>query len=91
MDSGTWIRTAVDPVSKVIIAFHVGQRLVRDAERIIRKLSYKLENMPLFVTDGLQHYKNALLKEYGVLKKDKFPHDGRFSRIRRPHHWSPLF
>jgi IS1 family transposase len=77
-DSGTWIWTAIDPASKLIIAFHVGQRLVADAERMIRKLSYRLENMPLFVSDGLQHYKNALLKEYGMLKKDKYPHDGRY-------------
>lgn len=52
--------------------------MLKDTERMIRKLSYKPENMPLFVSDGLRHYKTALLKEYGMLKRDKYPHDRRF-------------
>jgi len=49
---------------------------------MIKKLSYKLENMPLFVSDGLHYYKSALLKTYGVQKKYDNPYDGR--------HKSPL-
>ena len=60
-----------------MIAFHVGQRLLVDAERMIRKLYYKLENMPLFVSDGLLFYNSALLNEYGIEKRYENPFDGR--------------
>jgi len=50
---------------------------------MIEKLHRKLENMPLFVSDGLHFYKVALLKKYGTKKKDLYPHDGRYRHSER--------
>ena len=44
---------------------------------MIRKLRYRLEDMPLFVSDGLLFYNSALLNEYGTMRKHKNPFDGR--------------
>ena len=77
-DDGTWVWTAVDPDTKLLITFHIGPRQKDQAFKMIRKLDYKLENMPIFVSDGLPYYKTALLNEYGTSKKEKYPKDGRY-------------
>ena len=76
-DDGTWIWTSIDPDTKLIPAFHIGKRHKGDAYKMIEKLHYKLEDVPLFVSDGLNYYKNALLKMYGITKKRKNPFDRR--------------
>jgi IS1 family transposase len=76
-DDGTWIWTSIDPDTKMIPAFHIGKRYKDDAFTMIDKIRRKLENTPLFISDGLQFYKAALLKMYGIKKKHKNPFDGR--------------
>jgi hypothetical protein len=61
----------------MILAFHIGTRLKKDAFVMVDKLLRKLENMPLFISDGLQYYKLALLKELGVSKKEASPNSRR--------------
>ena len=54
---------------------------------MIDKLDRRLENMPLFVSDGLLFYNTALLKEYGIMKMHEHPFDGRhksFSQLAPP-------
>jgi hypothetical protein len=51
-------------------AFHIGTRLKKDAFVMADKLLRWLENMPLFIADGLQYYKLALLNELGISKRE---------------------
>ena len=50
-DDGTWVWTAVDPVSKAVLAHVVGTRL---------------GSIPFFVSDGLKLYSRAILRSYVV-------------------------
>ena len=59
-----WVWTAVDPVTKLIVGYLVGDRTLEDCRRFIKELASRLDSKPLFVTDELPHYKDALLEEY---------------------------
>ena len=63
----------------MLLALHVGNRRMADADILITKLQYRLENIPLFVSDGLYFYKKALLNAYGTPGK-KNHSDKRFTR-----------
>ena len=52
----------------------------KDADIMMEKLYFRLDNTPLFVTDGLNFYKKALLKIYGIKKKHENPFDRRLKR-----------
>ena len=82
-DDGTWIWTSIDPDTKIIPAFHIGPRHKDEAYALVEKLYRKLENVPLFVSDGLKYYKRALLKMYGIPKKNKNPFDRRLKHADR--------
>jgi len=82
-DDGTWIWTAIDPGTKLLITFHIGKRTRKEADVMLEKLDSKLENMPIFVSDGLNFYKTALLRLYGITKAEKYPRDGRFRHSKR--------
>lgn len=77
-DDGTWVWTAVDPATRLLITFHIGQRVRKDADEMIEKLQRKLEDIPLFVSDGLHFYKKALFKNYGIKKRRENSSDRRF-------------
>jgi IS1 family transposase len=64
----TWIWTALDSNTRLIISFLVGNRTLEDCEKFIKDLAGKIDNKPLFVSDELPHYKAAILEEYHVLK-----------------------
>ena len=62
----TWIWTAFDPVCKLIPAWVVGKRTLRDARTLIKRLKSRLDpHIPFFTSDDLPHYADALLAEYG--------------------------
>ncbi len=65
----TWIWTAVDPVHKPVMAFHVGDHEMKDAESFLEKFrAVLLEGcMPLLTGDQLPHYVGAILKVFGRL------------------------
>ncbi len=52
------------------------------ADNLVAKTARRLGSMPLFVTDGLKFYSNALLNQYGVLKT--FPRTGKRGRPKSP-------
>ncbi len=63
----TWIWTAFDPVCKLVPAWLVGKRTLRDARTLIKRLKSRLDpHIPFFTSDDLPHYADALLAEYGV-------------------------
>jgi IS1 family transposase len=66
---GTWIWTAIDVNSKLIICHWVGHRTLDDARMLLYSLSGRLLNAPLFVSDELVHYATILAEIY----HDKLP------------------
>jgi len=63
----TWIWTAVDPASKLVLAFLVGEHTETEAVGIVGRLKAVLAEgcLPLFTSDQLPHYIQALLQVFG--------------------------
>jgi len=81
-DDGTWVWTAVDPVSKAVLAHVVGARRQRFADRMVVKVKERILGTPFFISDGLKLYTRAILKVYGQWRK--YPRTGKRGRPRRP-------
>jgi IS1 family transposase len=62
-----WVWTAMDPVSKLIVAWDVGPRTQAIAQRLVHQVTQVLapECAPLFLTDGFREYLIALVTHYG--------------------------
>jgi hypothetical protein len=53
-----WVWLAIDPISKLIPALHLGGRTNADAFRLLHQLKHTLrsDSVPVFLTDGLRAY-----------------------------------
>jgi IS1 family transposase len=56
----TWIWTAIDAPTRLLITFWIGGRELDDARRLLRDLTDRAQNKPLFVSDELPHYATVL-------------------------------
>jgi hypothetical protein len=65
--SSQWVWVAIDPVSKLLLAFDVGGRTLVMAQRLVHRVLQVLAPgcLPLFLTDGLKEYATALLTHCG--------------------------
>lgn len=63
----TWIWTALDPVNKLVLAFLVGEHTETEAVGIVGRVKAVLAEgcLPLFTSDQLPHYIQALLQVWG--------------------------
>lgn len=76
-----WVSFA--PESRLIIDFVLGPRKQHVADKLVEITDKHLSDLkPLFVTDGLKFYAEALLQKYGRLVK--FPKTGKRGRPRKP-------
>ena len=57
----------MEPVSKLILTFDVGERTLAMAQRLIHQVTQVLapDCAPLFLTDGFRDYLTALVTHYG--------------------------
>lgn len=63
----TWVWIAFSPVFKLVPAWVIGKRTLRDARRLIFRLKSATDShIPFFTSDDLPHYADALLDAYGV-------------------------
>jgi hypothetical protein len=62
-----WVWVAMDPESKLLLAFDVGDRTLALAQRVVHHVTQVLapDCAPLFLTDGFREYLTALLTHYG--------------------------
>jgi len=81
-DDGTWIWTAVDPISRAVLGHIIGPRRQHIADRMVRLVKKRLSGIPLYVSDGLKFYTRAILKAYG--QPTIFPRTGQRGRPRLP-------
>ena len=63
----SWVWTAMDPTSKLLVVVEVGYRTVAMAQRVVHQVTRELAPgcVPLFVTDGLKDYAIAILRHFG--------------------------
>jgi IS1 family transposase len=62
-----WVWVAMDPESKLLLAFDVGDRTLAMAQHVVHAVAQVLapDCAPLFLTDGFRAYLTALLTHYG--------------------------
>lgn len=60
-----WTWTALDPDSKLMIAWHVGRRTDRDAFAFMFDLAGRVSNLPQLTTDGFGAYPAAVREAFG--------------------------
>ncbi len=87
-DDGTWVWTAVDPVSKAVLAHVVGTRRQRSADDMLARVRSRVGSIPFFVSDGLKLYSRAILRSYVVWTEH--PRTGMRGRPRKPGLVPPL-
>lgn len=77
-----WIWTALDTSSKLLVSFLIGDRTLEDAHSFLKNFVSKIIGLPLFVSDELPHYADALRE----LFHDIINHEptGRRGRPRKP-------
>src|SRR6516165_1602870 len=87
--SPSWVWTAMDPMSKLLVVVAVGSRTLAMAQRVVHQVTAMLAPgcVPLFVTDGFNAYKTAILAHFGswlhpARRRDKGP--------RPKPRWMPL-
>jgi len=77
-DDGPWMWVAFAPDSRLIVSFVIGPRKQYVANQLVKLTADSLSNIPIYVTDGLDFYKVALLNQYGV--QIKYPKTGERGR-----------
>ena len=83
-DDGTWIWVSFAPEYRLILAHYNGPRIQESANIIINKTKERLSSLPMFCSDGLRHYEEALLQAYSHLRE--FKRTGKVGRPRKPKH-----
>src|SRR5262252_4318134 len=65
--SPSWVWTAMDPQSKLLVVVEVGSRTLAMAQRVVHQVTEVLAPgcVPLFLTDGLKDSATALLTHFG--------------------------
>jgi IS1 family transposase len=78
----TWVWTAIDVPTRLLICFHIGNRELEDARIHLKNLCSRLNNKPLFTSDELIHYKTILKEIYS--SKVYLPRTGKRGRPKNP-------
>src|SRR5262249_9756829 len=84
-----WVWAAIDPVTKLLLTFAVGDRTLAMAQRVVHQVMQVLAPgcVPLFLTDGFKEYTTALLTHYGQwIQPARQRAQGRAPKPR----WMPL-
>jgi IS1 family transposase len=71
--SRPWVWTAIDPVSKLLLAIEVGPRTVEMAQRVVHQVAQRLAStcVPLWLSDGFKGYLPAILGHFGAWHQPK--------------------
>jgi hypothetical protein len=69
----SWVWTAMDPTSKLLVVVDVGCRTLAMAQRVVHQVTRVLAPgcVPLVLTDGLKDYATALLTHFGHWRQPK--------------------
>ena len=82
-DDGSWMWVAFAPDCRLIVSFVIGPRKQYVADKLVQLTAKRISGLsPLFVTDGLKFYAEAILRKYGELVK--FHRTGKRGRPKKP-------
>jgi hypothetical protein len=87
--SPSWVWTAMDPTSTLLVVVDVGCRTLAMAQRVVHQVTRVLAPgcVPLFLTDGLKNYGTALLTHVGLwMQPERRQATGPLPKPR----WMPL-
>jgi transposase-like protein/IS1 family transposase len=87
--SPSWVWTALDPTSKLLVVVDVGSRTLAMAQRVVHQVTGVLAPgcVPLCLTDGLKDYGTALLTHFGYwVQPERRQDTGPLPKPR----WMPL-
>ena len=83
-----WIWIAFRPGCKLVPAWVVGKRTLRDARRLVLRLQAATDgHMPCCTSDALPHYADAFVEVYGMC--DTPPRQGTRGRVPKPRRYRP--
>src|SRR5438552_4287701 len=87
--SPSWVWTAMDPESKLLLVMDVGTRTLAMAQRVVHQVVQVLAPgcVPLCLTDGLKEYGTALLTHFGSWSQ---PERRQATGPRPKPRWLPL-
>jgi len=87
--SPSWVWTAMDPESKLLLVMDVGTRTLAMAQRVVHQVVQVLAPgcVPLCLTDGLKEYGTALLTHFGSWSQ---PERRQATGPRPKPRWMPL-
>jgi len=77
-----WIWTALDPESKLLISFFIGQRTLEDCKLFIEDVVSRVKTKPLFTSDELSHYQTTLADKFSHFEEQE--KTGQRGRPRKP-------
>ena len=82
-DDGPWMWVAFAPGCRLLVGFVIGPRKQYVADELVKLTAKRLSKpMPFFVSDGLEFYEKALLKQFGEIVE--FPRTGKRGRPKNP-------
>jgi IS1 family transposase len=87
--SPSWVWTAMDPTSKLLVVVDVGCRTLAMAQRVVHQVTQVVAPgcVPLLLTDGLKDYGTALLTHFGQwMQPERRQDKGPLPKPR----WMPL-
>ncbi len=84
----TWVWIAFAPVSKLVPVWVAGKRRLTESQTLVKCLKNRLDgHVPIFTSDDLPHYADALLDVYGQTLVP--PCTGKPGRPRKPYKVPP--
>jgi len=64
----TWVWAALESATRLVVCYLVGDRTLESCRAFLTELSSRVDNIPLFTSDELPHYKTILSEIYRVLR-----------------------
>ncbi len=84
-----WVWTAIDPVSKLLLAIEVGPRTVEMAQRVVHRVGQRFASgcVPAWFSDGFKGYLPAIVGHFGLwVRPERRQVKGPWPKPR----WMPL-
>lgn len=83
----TWIWTAIDAATRLLVCFFIGGRTKEDSRAFLRDLASRIDSKPLFVSDELAHYADALMEMFhDLIKPEPTGRPGRPRKAKKVAH-----
>jgi len=60
----TWVWSAIETATRLIVCYLVGDRTLESCRAFLTEFSSRVDNIPLFTSDELPHYKTILSEIY---------------------------